>query len=497
MIRAFYVLIFFFLIGSQFSAIGAANQKLTALFSHAQFFSKEQGPYFETYLNILGSTVSFVKTDQGKQGSIEVSIAFLQNDTIRSFKKYNLLSPVVGDTGATPNFIDVQRFALAKGEYKLELKVKDNNSVNPGFSYEELINIDLDTKTCAVSGIQLLDRYTKSEQASVITKGQYEMVPMVSNFFHKDLNDLKFYTEFYNLQNVCGDGSPVVVNAYIENFENGIKVPGFFRFFRKDASSTIPLLSSFPLKDLPTGNYNLVVEARNKENELLADRKIFFQRANPNVLLKMEDLIPGDIANTFVEKIKSRDSLVDYLRSLRPISSQTEIQFVVNLLKNGDELAMRRFFLGFWQQRDMANPELKWNVYKEHVDYVNKVFKTQTRPGYATDRGRVYLQYGKPDNRYIYDREPSMYPYEIWQFYQLTGKDKTAQRNNRRFIFSNQDLVTNDYLLIHSDAIGEVRDDRWQVRLQKRNNAINDFDMTRPANSHFGTNIDDIMNMSR
>jgi GWxTD domain-containing protein len=471
-------------------------KKLTALFNHAEFLSLDKGPYLETYLNIVGNTAVFKQLPNGKyQGSIEVSISFAKGDSIKAFNKYNLLSPEITDTLSRPNFIDVQRFSIPVGDYMMTLEINDNHNNNKPFNYSEAVSINLTKESTGSSQIMLVDTYKKTFEKNILTKGDYDLVPIVSNFYHEKISELTFYTEFYNIDKVIPKGEAFLVNMYLEAFENGMKVPGFFRFVKQTSAAAIPILGSFPLKDLPTGNYNLVIEARDKQNNLLLDQKSFFQRKNPNPQLTLEDLTPVDLLNSFVEKITNRDSLIDYLYSFRPISTQTEINFCKNVIKSGDELAMRKYFLQFWQKRDAANPEKKWLAYKVEVDFVNQIFKTNIKRGYATDRGRVYLQYGKPDNRMVYDREPSMYPYEVWQYYKLSGTNN-PQRNNRRFIFYNPDLVTNEYFLIHSDAIGEVRDDRWQMKLQKRNNTTTDFDIER-GNSHYGNNLDDTINMSR
>jgi len=86
------------------------------------------------------------------------------------------------------------------------------------------------------------------------------------------------------------------------------------------------------------------------------------------------------------------------------------------------------------------------------------------RRGFETDRGRVYLQYGPPNSITSRSHEPSSYPYEIWYYHQLTD----AQWN-KRFVFYNPDLVTNDYELLHSNAIGENYNQTWKHDLHKRN----------------------------
>jgi hypothetical protein len=120
--------------------------------------------------------------------------------------------------------------------------------------------------------------------------------------------------------------------------------------------------------------------------------------------------------------------------------------------------------------------------------------------GYMTERGRVYLQYGPPDQRVLMYNEPSSYPYEIWQYYTIRGnttnpgtsnQPNNTTQSNKRFVFANFDLVTNNFVLLHSDARGEVRDDRWQTRLVKRDSQYRDLDKNR-TDPQYGGHSNDI-----
>ena len=75
----------------------------------------------------------------------------------------------------------------------------------------------------------------------------------------------------------------------------------------------------------------------------------------------------------------------------------------------------------------------------------------------------MYLQYGPPNIISESYNEPSSYPFEIWQYYQLPD----GQRN-KRFVFYTTDLITNNFRLLHSDAIGEVYNYKWKVFLNNR-----------------------------
>ncbi len=188
-------------------------------------------------------------------------------------------------------------------------------------------------------------------------------------------------------------------------------------------------------------------------------------------------MLAVDVTRSFVEKFKNNDTINEYIRCLRPIASPVQINFIETNVKQKDITIKQKFLYSFWVQRDPLNPEAAFKEYMKRVEYVNEFYDAVNLKGYQTDRGRVYLKYGKPDQMTRFDHEPSNYPYEIWQFYKL---DK---RNNRKFIFYNPDLASNKYTLLHSDAIGEIKDERWQAKLSKRSNTNNNFDNNGGNNS--------------
>jgi GWxTD domain-containing protein len=474
-----------------YSTLSAEAKSIKAYLMMSEFVVPEQGNYLETYLNVNSKSIIYAKNDRGKlQASININILFSRNDSVFGYGKYNLLSPEYDDTlTAKPNFVDVQRFTLARGNYTFELSITDNNNISKPFTYNQQVVVDLNHETPTVASIELIDSYKKADTTSAISKNGFDMVPYVSSFFPESMTELNFYTELYGINRDIPNGETFIINTYLESFENRVKMQDYFRFNRSKSEKVIPILGSLNIKMLPSGNYNLVVEARDKENKLIADQRIFIQRSNPSIQASLNELNALNVQRTFVEKLTA-DSLNEYIKYLRPISSRIEVDYAINVGSAKELLSKQQFFLSFWQKRNQLNPEEEWNKYHLMVKEVNKLFKTQTRKGYATDRGRVWLQYGKPDSRLVYDREPSLYPYELWQYYKLNN------RSNRRFVFTNTDLVSNNFALIHSDAIGEVRDDRWQTRLNKRNNMYQSFDQEK-AVDQFGTNLRDAYDISR
>lgn len=478
-----FVLIFSFL--SLLSATANAGD-VKAYLLYSTFNSPGKGPYIETYLSVIGNSVVFKKNSNGKyQGAIEISMAFKQGETIKAVKKYNLLSPEIDDTlKGKSNFIDLQRIPLANGSYDFEISIADVNKAGKPFTTTQKVDINYEGEKVMVSDIQLVESYQKAAAPGVLTKSGYDLIPYVSNFYPVNMSKLGFYAEVYNTKQALGENERFVINYYIESYDTKVKMSNFNSFSKQTANNVNILLSEFPIDQLGTGNYNLVVEVKNKLNEQVATRKLFFQRNNPNAQVDMNDMSSLNVENTFASRLNSKDTLIDYIRSLRPISNSLEQTFADNQIAKRDIKEMQKYFLGFWMNRNQANPEGAWLAYNEEVKKVNKEFGTSNKRGYETDRGRVYLQYGPPNQRTQAENEPSAYPYEIWQYY------KMKDQSNRKFVFYNPDLVTNDYRLLHSDAKGEISNPAWELKLHERNNAPKTLDQQN-VNDHFGGNSDD------
>ncbi|MFN5460139.1 MAG: hypothetical protein ACK5AY_09535, partial [Bacteroidota bacterium] len=138
---------------------------LKAYFNYCIFNTPDNKPYIETYLNISGATVNFVKNNLGKfQGKLEISLALYRRDTAFAPKKYFLLSPEIQDTSYRPNFIDQQRLQANEGLYALELIIYDINSKDKRkYTITEKIEISFPKQSIQISGIELLESYFKSK----------------------------------------------------------------------------------------------------------------------------------------------------------------------------------------------------------------------------------------------------------------------------------------------------------------------------------------------
>jgi len=432
----------------------------------AQFESPDNGLYLETYLNVIGNTVSFKKNANGEyQSKLQILLLFKQNGKILTYEKYVLSSPSITDSlSPRPNYIDVQRIPIKSGIYNFEITILDLYDSTNTFSYKNIITVKKKSSQFSFSDIELVDYYKKTEELNVLSKNGLDLIPYISSFYPEEKDTIIFYSELYNNANE----EDCILQYYIAEQANNVILESSFRSKRITAKNVTPILGLLNIDKLPTGNYNLVLKIKDKTNKEICKKQFFFQRYNSSVLNKQDTIYLESKGLEGINKITDINIIKDYIKSLIPILNQRELYKANNVLKSDDIELLKNFFNTYWQSAS-KNPEQDWRIYKENVALVNRSYTSQIKKGYETDRGRVYLKYGTPSSIVTRNHEPSSYPYEIWEYFEVSGE------TNRHFIFCNPDIVGEDYQLLHSDVMGELNNPYWQKDLTKRNS-------TRPNN---------------
>lgn len=473
---------------------------VTVYFNYNVFNTLNSKPYLETSLTISGNSVKFSPVSGGKQASVNISWRILKGAELVKSSNYNLMSPTVTDTLHLPSFIDNQRFSLDNGIYDLELVIADNAFPDKKTTHKQKIIIDIKReKKIYASDIQVLESFSKASTQGALTKNGYDLVPYNINYYPKKQNALKFYFETYNVDSVLGKQSKFLYSYYVESEENLRKV-GFLNGYQKQIAQKInPLLAQFDITPLPSGNYNLVIEIKDTANKIQIQKKWFFQRQSD------APQIPDDVANKdiktiedFFNSFQSTDSLKQFVECLWPRSTTKEREWQQAEIVKKDPNLLRNYAIDYWKKEagDSLNPLKIWITYYKQVLEANALLKCGKQKGYYTDRGRVYLQYGKPDQRNQVNSEPNTYPYEIWQYYRIYDKATGRFFTNKKFVFVNAAIADDCYKLIHSDVRGEIYDERWRFKLVNRSQQSQNIDDTKPA-STYGTNVDENFNNPR
>lgn len=473
-----------------------AGFAVEAVVKNNVFYTPEKGTYVETNILVVGNSIQYIKQPNGKfQGAVEVLLLFKKGDTIVNYDKYQLKTVMLDDTATIGvGIIDMKRLVLPVGAYSVDITFTDVNSKVTKQLTQPLL-VDYDYNKVQLSDISLVDTYLKTNgKGDAIDgaplnkdyiKSNLYMTPYVLAFYPDNQDRLVFYAEAYNN---TGQKDQQMLATYSIRKNGKNEVVGSFNSMRKlTAAPVVPLFGEFDISKLPSGNYDLVVEIRDKENALLTFKKLFFQRSKAVAPVSQVDMNQLITTSTFVEKFGLPE--IEYqLRTLGPVMSVPENKMITQMIKGGDLELMRKYYLHYWIGKDSTNPEKAWKAYQDKVTLVNQEFGTTINYGFETDRGRVYLQYGSPNQLRDYPREPGAYPYQIWEYYNI------ERQSNVKFVFYNRDLVTNEFELIHSTALNESQNAQWQKLVYGGNRTVDPIDTGTKIRDSYGADPSDNFN---
>jgi len=427
-----------------------------------------------------------VKQDNGKLISqAELTIIFRKDSQIVEFAKNLINSPVISDSSEmNRNFMHINRFLLDTGNYDVSIKLDDVNDTLKAFFTTTNISVNSNIDSIFISSIEVFKSKTKvGIGENPLSKSGYNFVPNIYNFLAISDTVINFYAEIYNTEKIFGKESPYLFTYSILNGESKVPLPKFSKFKRLNSKTVQSVVSNFDIKTLPSNNYILRLEVRDKSNNLRAEKEYYFQKENTVIPIDLNDIESVNIAETFAELITGIDTLSDIIKSLKPISSAQEIAFGEKLIHDKDQYIMQQYLYNFWEKRSPIDPLSAFKKYMEEVNIADQVYGGRIHKGYATDRGYIYLKYGKPNTVAKDYNDPAAYPYEIWHYYQ------TKNQSNVRFVFYNTDLSSKDFRLLHSTAIGEINDYQWRIHLRSRDRDFRTIDDEGSTEDDWGSNI--------
>ncbi|MFT5164961.1 MAG: GWxTD domain-containing protein [Saprospiraceae bacterium] len=446
-----------FLLLVVFSSLSFSAKALDASVTYATFKSPDQ-PYIEVYLHVLGqSLVQKMTEDSMFYSKVAVFILFKQEEKIVKFDKFMLNSPLENDT---IDIYDLKRYGLENGAYDLEISVTDAHNETNKRVYKTKIEVNYNDEGLMQSDVELLGTIKADQSDNPAVKNGYYMEALPFNFYHKNITELIFYNEVYNADKAIGDD--YLVRYYIEKVNgNGSTETMIIGNKKRKPEPTTVLLYKLDISRLPSANYNLVVEIRNRGGELLGDKKIFFQRSNPYLDLEVARTAP--LEDKFVAKL-TQEELRYSLKAIAPLVRDAEVNVLNYLIANKDSLdSQRRYLFTFWAIENPNSPDIAYEKYMEVARAVDRTYKSGFGYGFETDRGYTFIKYGKPNDVRKVDNDPSAPPYEMWVYENFPR----TNQNRVKFIFFNPSLSPGDFRFLHSTARGEINNPQWELELYR------------------------------
>ena len=373
----------------------------------------------------------------------------------KSWQIHNIINPT-DSLGKMNVLTGTFGMAVPEGDYQLNITASDANNSEFDKKISENIKIQpyLNSKF-SISDIQLASNIKRVgvDTNSIFYKNTLEVIPNPTMLFTENSPVAFYYSELYNLT-ADKQSNEFTLDKLLYN-SSGVNVYKSSKKIHSNQNSVVEI-GVLNLSKLPTDSYNFVLNLiDNKTNQAFLSSKRFFLY-NPKVI--DSTAVQSVNANIFGTEfgIMSAEECDKMFDQAKYIATQDEKQRYKSL----DSLNAKRDFLAhFWKGRDLepATPQNEYeNDYLKRVEYANEHFRYANREGYRSDRGRVYLIYGEPDQKDYYPSDSNMKPYEVWFYNDIEG--------GVYFYFGDINGF-GKYELLHSTKRGEVKDANWMRRI--------------------------------
>ncbi len=358
------------------------------------------------FLAVPYSNIQFIKSANGFEANYYLTVTFFDEDdnivTERTWKE-KVRTPVFNQTiSRTSSNLSYKTFDLVPGKYTMGCSIEDNDS-RKNFQMKTPIEVLSFNDSVEVSDLILAEKIVR-------TKSGDKILPNISQIITTRDSTILFFFEVYS------DKDREIQIEYSLRDQKKNLVAQKSGTVKLNKGKNV-LYQNFEHQNFMLGNYDLLVQLKNKEGKNLKG-----------------------IGKRFVSKIYGFPSnITDLDKAIEQmvyIASHSELDYIKEAGTYREKLNR---FIAFWKKKDPSPNTLENEVLNEYfrrVAYANAHFKSYYE-GWKTDMGMIYITLGPPNQ---VERQPvaiDSKPYEVWLYYDL----------NKTFIFVDRTNFGDYYLL--------------------------------------------------
>lgn len=457
----------FFTLFLIFSSFDLSASGVNMCLDFARFRYDKDNTYIEIYYLVDQSDTLI----ESKNAYLELQILKSASDSILARKQVDIDFTNSGSASARLGLV---KTVLPEGEYKLKLlrygdetKAEIADSQLTDFSVasfnEERITLS-DLELCS----NIIPKSNKKD--ALFYKNTMEVYPNPACVYNEQHPRLYYYIELYNV-NKQNPADYIYIQTAI--MDKGGQIRSQKRYKRPRKYESLVEKGAFNISKLETGMYALIFAVSDTISGYAVTRRMNFYVDNPGVVLVQEEENEEQLFLHSRYFMMTNDMLDESFAQARYIATPEEIKIYQSLVEPESK---KRFLFKFWREREKENPGIEFDYY-QRVEYANEHFRYSGEPGWKTDRGRIYVTYGAPDQiekagasdlslgNDMTLQTPSgliegsgQVPHYVWYYYNLEGGVK--------FYFVDHSGVGN-FRLVHSTYSHEVHNPNWQTELFK------------------------------
>lgn len=359
----------------------------------------------DVFVLVPNESLSFLKSGDNYVAKYSVNISI--TDSIDN----KIEDKTINGNVSEKNYFDAQGgsakfdysqsvFYLKEGKYKVKVILTDDISKKDMSRSRTITVLNFKDFPFSISGIMFVSSIEAKDSRYIITPHITDNVGNLTDG----------YFAFFEVYNYSKIDSSDFVYEYLD--KDG-KILFQSEKFRKklDSVRSQQFLKIKKQSSLPSGSYILQILAIKKSDSLDIAKSELLAMAQRSV--KIYQTLAGNV-------VKDLDRAV---RQLRYIATQDEIDFIEAAASAAEK---QKRFEEYWKKQDPTpntDRNEAFDEYYERLNYADKNFKSYNE-GWLTDKGNVYVVFGKPDNAERYAGYADNRIYEKWTYL-----------SNREFLF--------------------------------------------------------------
>jgi len=399
-----------------------------------RFLTNEQNTKFEITYKIFHKDLAFKMFNKMLTSQIEVDFTINNSEGTELYQK-DFTKRITSEDNLKFSqeegfFIDKINAVLRPGTYQFKLALMDDVS-GKKIIWEKQLNT-LSQNNFGLSDIEISSfsrPAAKNKLSNFRHKSRSFLVNPNRTFINEEENNFVYYFEIYVFE-LIPDETKIKVEVVNESDST--------LFIQEEEKLITNKITSFwkkiNIEAWQVGTYRLKVAASNPE--LLDGKKITNQKS-------------------FFIKEKTKIDLETEYNIAQYFLSNKQKKVYETMSYNGK----KKLLESFWAAND-PNPkteknELK-NLIEQRIEYAKQHYSTLTK-GWENDRGRIYVLYGKPDERIERGFDYQAKPFIIWKY--ISGGMK------RVYLFVDFTGQGNYRLVWCKNDENEVKDPQWRSYL--------------------------------
>lgn len=411
--------------------------------------------HIDTLRTALECTISLPKTrlpyeerEQGALLQLEFSLAAYQGDSLcqRTTTKLSAVEPTLPQSG---QLLALSRLVLPAGSYRIVISLKNLGKRLFQVQTERTVEIrTMKLNEPALSDIRLgISAVQSKNKNAVLYRHGYEVVPNPEAVFSAELSTMVVYAEAYNLPSIQSL-APLFQQVYL--MRNSQVLYGTEHITPLDAKDALHVMvETVDVSRLASGGYECVIAVLDSAKVPVLQRSKKFFVFNPAVKAAALPVQRQGTDENF--QWLTEQEAHEMRQQLAPIMRPEEAS-EFERLQSLD--AKRQFFQKFWASRGGTSAQ---RAYMNQLVEADRLYATRTRKGYETDRGRIFLKYGRANSVQSVPGSQQTRAYEIW-FY-----DNLPNQGEAMFVFVER--TAGNYELVHATVRDEVQNPNWRAML--------------------------------